>query len=151
MEVPPSNLSFYSITQWTCSAPGSLCEMPDSNPCPRSLVHYQWATTFPFLFLVGCQAPSPFLSLFFCRDTFSFLNLSLLPDSLSFLNLSLLPDSLSFLILSLSPGSLSFIILILLPVFFSFQISIWPWLFCWPLYCSFVNTFCGSPSPLPTG
>ena len=29
---PPSTLRFYSIEQWSCSAPGSLWEMPDSNP-----------------------------------------------------------------------------------------------------------------------
>ena len=32
--VPPSTLRFYSITQWSCSAPGSLWEVPDSNPGP---------------------------------------------------------------------------------------------------------------------
>ena len=32
VEVPPSTLRFYSIIQWSCSAPGSLWEMLDSNP-----------------------------------------------------------------------------------------------------------------------
>ena len=34
MEVPPSTLSFYSITQWSGSTPGSLWEMTDSKPGP---------------------------------------------------------------------------------------------------------------------
>ena len=29
---PPSTLSLYNMTQWSCSASGSLREMPDSNP-----------------------------------------------------------------------------------------------------------------------
>ena len=57
VEVPPSTLSFYSMTQWSCSAPGSLREMPDSNPgllpqksgaLPMSHhITYQWATKSP--------------------------------------------------------------------------------------------------------
>ena len=39
VEVSPSTLRFYSITQWFCSATGSLWEMPDSNP--GLLAHYQ--------------------------------------------------------------------------------------------------------------
>ena len=31
---PPSTLRFYSITPWSCSAPGSLWEMLDLNPGP---------------------------------------------------------------------------------------------------------------------
>ena len=41
---------FYSITQWSCSAPGLLWEMPDSNPGPlpqKSLARCQWPTTSP--------------------------------------------------------------------------------------------------------
>ena len=32
LRFPPLPWNFYSITQWSCSAPGSLWEMPDSNP-----------------------------------------------------------------------------------------------------------------------
>ena len=32
VEVPPSTLRFYIITQWSCSTSGSLWKMPDSNP-----------------------------------------------------------------------------------------------------------------------
>ena len=31
---PPPRWDLYSITQWSCSAPGSLWEMPNSNPGP---------------------------------------------------------------------------------------------------------------------
>ena len=35
VEAPPSTLSFYSITQWSGSTPGSLWEMTDSKPGPQ--------------------------------------------------------------------------------------------------------------------
>ena len=39
---------FLHFTQWSSSASGPLCEMPDIRTwvlCPRSLERYQWATT----------------------------------------------------------------------------------------------------------
>ena len=41
VEVFPSALRFYSITQWSCSAPGSLWKMQDSNSGPNEPPHLQ--------------------------------------------------------------------------------------------------------------
>ena len=56
---PPSTLKFYSSTQWSCTGPGSLWEMPDSNTgslTPRSVARYHWTTLSPtgqkFLYLL---------------------------------------------------------------------------------------------------
>ena len=44
---------------------GSLCEMPDSNPGPRSLVSYKWATTSPYQQSLSYQQGSQhFLTVF---------------------------------------------------------------------------------------
>ena len=51
----PLSLTFYSITQWSCSVLGSLWEMPDSNPGPlpqKSGARPQRATTSPPYFVL---------------------------------------------------------------------------------------------------
>ena len=67
VEVPLSTLRFfYSITQWSCSAPGSLWELPDSNPGllpqksgalpnePPHLLESQHISISAFIYNLGC-------------------------------------------------------------------------------------------------